>query len=191
MNPERARGRKAHALARSHPPRAELTTLRPPRLLLDRGPAPWTTPAGVLFLPDGMTGASVGGFGCDAVVDEAASFGRVGRSCPPCRPPRLLFDRGPAPWTKRGQLRRAMFPIGRHRHRWLIHASSTATVPSASRVAVVEGWISRTGVLIERTMLRVPGVVRSRTTRQLDGAMFYSGGTRRRRLMRGCRNSRT
>ena len=35
--------------------------------------------------------------------------------------------------------------IGRHQCKWLIHASSTATVPSASRVAVVEGWVSRTG----------------------------------------------
>ena len=35
--------------------------------------------------------------------------GGVGRSCPPCRPPRLLSS-GAAPWTKRGQLRPGLFP---------------------------------------------------------------------------------
>ena len=68
--------------------------------------------------------------------------------------------------------------IGRHQHRWLIHASSTATFPSASRVAVGEGWISRTGVPSKTRHSTEPGVVRISTTRQLKRAMFGSGGTR-------------
>ena len=42
--------------------------------------------------------------------------------------------------------------IGRHQRKWLVHASSTAAVPSASRVAVGEGWISQRA-LVERTPL--------------------------------------
>ena len=73
---------------------------------------------------------------------------------------------GGSPAPIRGTSKRAMFPIGRHRHRWLIHASSTATVPSASRGAVGEGWISRTGVLIERT---TPHQTRGRTNQRDNG----------------------
>ena len=67
--------------------------------------------------------------------------------------------------------------IGQHRRRWLIHASSTATVPPASRVAVGEGWISRTWVRSKTRYSAGSGVVRIRTTPQMKRAMFGSGGT--------------
>ena len=74
----------------------------------------------------------------------------------------------------------AMFRFGGTRRRWLIHASSTGAIPQNNRVAVGEGWISRTGLAIETAMRRRdPGVVRTNTTRPLIGAMFGSGGTGR------------
>ena len=78
---------------------------------------------------------------------------------------------------RRRDIERGDVQIGRHRRKWLIHASSTATVPSASRVAVGEGWISRTGVASRGRHSTGPRVVRISTRRQMNRAMFRSNGT--------------
>ena len=79
--------------------------------------------------PEVSAGRNIAPFnrGCRQVAERA-------KGSAPGRPSRSAdFERGDV-------------QIGRHRRQWLIHASSTATVPSASRVAVGEGWTSRTGV---------------------------------------------
>ena len=81
------------------------------------------------------------------------------------------------------QMKRAMFGSSRHQRRRRIHASSTATVPSAIRVAVGEGWISRTGVHREDAIPPNPGSY-APATRQLNGAMFDPNTTQRRRAER-------
>ena len=75
--------------ARSRP--AELPTPRLPRLSFDWGPVPWTKRGQLrrVFVP--IPGKDLTASRAVRWLPRLASLGRVGRSCPPYRPPRLLL----------------------------------------------------------------------------------------------------